>query len=666
MDEEYEKTVRWFLQKYYNDSVNAAAEQWRIKHHDRCLKCGCNQCLVAHAVTHMIANHAIDKMLVDEPALQAATIDLIGRFICEVLDTNDSEVAEKLTRCKQIFITLKMVEAMAEIINGENKTPKALHAAAGEEADDDSQDATLASPPNDTDNESDDMTISTDKNKTETLLDNPIKTDVAGVQFLKNGVQVQPPKGLTYRTLITALKQQAEEEERTVIVDETVQAFVLEGAYAFQLALKEKFGWVDNRPTPGFWGETPPRTIEVQIGLGETATVIWGRVVIPGITGYLSTGVTYKEGRFYFAIEGEIQQKYLLDVKELVVLTEKYVRERSIYKGKALKLDLPLPTDPTRFSPLNAPTFMNLSGVNVGELIFSDEVSRAIQTNLFNPVERTQLCRALGISLKRGNLLAGRPGVGKSLTAAVLAKKCVENGWTYFYVKHAKDVASMYRLAADYSPAVLFVEDIDQVAAGEERTPELNELLNTLDGIDTKGSDVMVVFTTNVDTKEMNSAFKRAGRLDFILDVAPPDANAVQRLIKLYSRGSLASNVDLERVGDMLAGQIPATIKEVCSRALLSAVGHMTDSDSISEVIQSSDLETAAFTMLEQMKLTTATEDIYAPEGGEEMAADILGKHLSTAISGAADKVIASMGHETSTTPTKNGKSKATVTPSAS
>lgn len=665
MSREYERIIDWFLTMLGDEKVRQLVLEWLGAAHDQAAttSCVCTYCTAAHRVLHLFKDMKRNELLDGSPWIRVAAMSQIVSFLDTLPETPQTQEAaaacaaefariiqdnslpkpEPTLRPGIIQMLMGSPQSLVEIMtlllgSGVDKddpcmtTIKSLSAAAGEETSDDSGDTTEETAGSDAgDHDHGDDTMN-DKKPTpddKSLLNNPIPDGLVGYSFTKEGVHVTPPSGVTYTAAIEALTKQATEEERIVTVSERINAFVLEGVIAFQNVLAEKYGWVDRVPTPGFFGPTPPQTIEIPTGVGKSTQGIWGRVVIPGIDGFLSTGYEMKESRFYFVIRGEVKRKHMAEVKALIAATEKKCKEASIYKGQALELTLPLP-DHDNFSPDNAPNFMDLSSIDEEGLIFSDEVQRSITTNLFVPVTHTTLCRELGINLKRGALLAGEPGTGKTYAASVLAKLCVQHGWTYIYVKHTADVAKMYRLAAEYSPAVLFVEDIDIVASGEKRTQEMNDILLALDGVDTKGAEVFVVFTTNQDPKKLNSAFARARRLDFIIEVKAPDTSAVKKLIRLYSRGRLAQDVTLDKVAEMLAGQIPATIETVCSAALLSAAGRMATNATVADIaaINDGDLEDAAFTQLEQLRLTTELEPIKEAESAEEKAAVFLGGHI--------------------------------------
>jgi ATP-dependent 26S proteasome regulatory subunit len=97
------------------------------------------------------------------------------------------------------------------------------------------------------------------------------------------------------------------------------------------------------------------------------------------------------------------------------------------------------------------------------------------------------------------------------------------------------------------------------------------ELLNQLDGFDTRG-DVKVIMATNrIDS--LDPALIRPGRIDRKIEFPLPDIKTKRHIFKLHtSRMSLAEDVDLEEyiaAKDDLSG---ADIKAVCTEAGLLAL----------------------------------------------------------------------------------------------
>ena len=62
----------------------------------------------------------------------------------------------------------------------------------------------------------------------------------------------------------------------------------------------------------------------------------------------------------------------------------------------------------------------------------------------------------------------------------------------------------------------------------------------------------------------------RPGRLDAVIDVLPPDAEAAEKLVRLYGGQAIPETEDLTEVGQTLNGVIPAVIAEVVKRAKLA------------------------------------------------------------------------------------------------
>jgi hypothetical protein len=81
-----------------------------------------------------------------------------------------------------------------------------------------------------------------------------------------------------------------------------------------------------------------------------------------------------------------------------------------------------------------------------------------------------------------------------------LAKEAIKNSWSFIYLKSPKLLADTLRMSKTLDKngngIIVFVEDIDQVTRGD-RDAALQDILNTLDGGDTKNMNVISLFTTN-------------------------------------------------------------------------------------------------------------------------------------------------------------------------
>jgi hypothetical protein len=181
---------------------------------------------------------------------------------------------------------------------------------------------------------------------------------------------------------------------------------------------------------------------------------------------------------------------------------------------------------------------------------------------------------ASGQHLKRGVLLHGAPGTGKTHTVRYLIGQLagvtvvILSGYALRWIGEACSAA---RLLA---PSVVVIEDVDLIA--EERGPRMGQhpllfqLLNEMDGL---GADVDVTFLLTTNRPDLLEAAlaARPGRVDHAAELPLPDADARQRLIELY-RGSLV--LDLSDPDDVITrtdGVTAAFIKELLRRAAVLA-----------------------------------------------------------------------------------------------
>lgn len=389
----------------------------------------------------------------------------------------------------------------------------------------------------------------------------------------RTGTKLVIPEKMTIPNAIDTLQRIQKYEEEVTEVKEVFGGFVWDAAIACQKAMERIFGWVSAEKTPiemmgMVMGHQPPEIINVPTGPGETTPVPMGRFTVPGVDGRMDTGITQVEGRAAFYFVATVKRKHEEAIQRIFKMAKEIMVTESVYRGKAFKLRLKDNDGNNLKMPM--PKFLALTKVKPNELVFATDVQEAISTNLFTVIENTEECRKFQIPRKRGVLLYGPYGTGKTLAAHVTAKKCTENGWTFLYCERADELSEMVKLAHQYQPSVVFCEDIDRAVSGE-RSVEMDDILNIIDGIESKNVELMVILTTN-HVQNLNKALLRPGRLDAVINVLPPDAEAVQKLLRIYGRGLIPENADLAKVGKILDGTIPAVIRECAERAKLSQI----------------------------------------------------------------------------------------------
>lgn len=424
--------------------------------------------------------------------------------------------------------------------------------------------------------------------------------EVSVAQVVQYGEQITIPEKMTIPKAIEVLKARYEYLQTELVMQEEFDVFPWEGGLALMKALQRKYGWAQAIPVPGFFGPQPPQMISIDIDVDEKVDIPWGRFSVPGVKGFLQTGTCMIKGRLSFQLSAKILRNDEEVVKGIAAEMRKILQEESLYRGKAIKIKFyGEDGDELAIPELQ---FMDTRGIKPEQLILSADVMESVETNLFTPITRVRELVKNGISIKRGILLGGTYGTGKTLAASVASKLAVETGVTFLYVGKADELSDAVKFAQRYNdPAVvIFCEDIDREMDGE-RDEQMDELLNIIDGLDTKRSNMIVVLTTN-NIEGIHPAMLRPGRLDAVIDVAAPDAKAVEQLLRFYGGDKIAKTTDLTEVGAVLSGCIPAIISEVVKRAKLAQLKLCAEGKPINLISAQALLESAK-TMQRQLHL---------------------------------------------------------------
>jgi len=433
-------------------------------------------------------------------------------------------------------------------------------------------------------------------------LERDAKKEVSVAEVVRYGDKLVIPEGMKYAAAIDLIHRRMKYEEEVVELNETFAAFPYDGARAFGLVLVDKFGWAPSETKPGgfFRPPQPPQLISVEVAPGKFEQIAWGMFSLPTVDGAIDCGVGSVDGGIRFALSATVKRKDEETIKDLFRLTREKILTDSIYRGKAIKLRFR--DDKGNQLAMPEPKFIDTDAIDPNDLIFSREIESSIETNLFTPIKRVRDCIANKIPVKRGVMLGGDYGTGKTMAARIASKYAVEHGLTYVCVLRADELDDAIKFSRLYSdPAcVLFCEDIDRTMSGE-RTVKIDDILNTIDGVDSKSLNLITVLTSN-HLENINAAMLRPGRLDAIIEVTPPDAEAVNRLIRRVAGKSLDADTNIDAACEKLAGNVPAVITEVVKRAKLSQLSRQPEGTLV-EKLTGEALDDAAFTMTKQNDL---------------------------------------------------------------
>lgn len=437
---------------------------------------------------------------------------------------------------------------------------------------------------------------------------------VNNVDIVRHGEQLLIPETMTMEDAVELLERRIAYDAQEVAFSENFEVFPWDGANALDAVLTARYGWAPATATPSMFGPQPPKMITIDTGYGQRKEVAWGRFSLPNIAGFIQCSADKVRGRLVFKVDAKVLRRDEDNIKKLFRELRAELSERSIYRGQAFKMRFR--NDDGDVLEMPEPQFINHMDIDPATLVYATDVQASIETNLFTPIRRIRDCKANGIPVKRGVLLGGMYGCGKTLAAKVAARLAVEQGVTYLYVQRADELADAVEFVKMYSNpgAVIFCEDIDRAVNGN-RSTEMDDILNIIDGIDTKSANIITVLTTN-NLNAINPAMLRPGRLDAVINVTEPDAPAAEKLVRIYGGSTIAADLDLTEVGEALAGQIPAVIAEVVKRAKLSQL-KLQEEGTVVENITAQALLDSMNSMRDQVSMLKLETNTHQPTAEE-------------------------------------------------
>ena len=243
--------------------------------------------------------------------------------------------------------------------------------------------------------------------------------------------------------------------------------------------------------------------------------------------------------------------------------------ERSVFRGQVISFG-PEVFGSGRQVPMN---FLERPSVGRDQIVLPDDVLANIERQVLGVGRHAGRLLASGQHLRRGVLLHGAPGTGKTHTVRYLLGRRPEATVIVISGRALERIREACSVARTLQPAIVVVEDVDLIAEQREKTrpgehPLLFQLLNEMDGLNS-GADVTFLLTTNRADLLEPALAARPGRVDLAAELPLPDAEARRQLIRLYQGTLVLDLAQPEAVIERTQGVTAAFLKELLRKAAL-------------------------------------------------------------------------------------------------
>lgn len=335
-------------------------------------------------------------------------------------------------------------------------------------------------------------------------------------------------------------------------------------AVAFNNVAKERFGEDPFTGVKDRWylERNPVVFLKVKTGLNQGVKVASGQMAIRGVNGEFTL-----EGN---GVQALVAKDEVPKVESFLDAVKARLKTASIYRSKMVT---------------SSRGFIDLDKIDFSRLVYNKKVLEELGDNLWVLIEKMAQCREVGRPINRKVLFQGKYGVGKTMAVLLTSKKALENGFTVFYLEPTISDASgavefMLQVSRRYSPSLLIIEEFDREQRLGGDYNGMSRMMTAIDGVMSKGSEIIVVFTTNHKDK-IAAGFQRPGRIDKIINFSVFTAEDAEHLLRTVIPSEFIDpNINWTKVSNAVCHMTPAFIGEgVGVGSTLTAVNRAKNGD---------------------------------------------------------------------------------------
>lgn len=241
-------------------------------------------------------------------------------------------------------------------------------------------------------------------------------------------------------------------------------------------------------------------------------------------------------------------------IEALVKAINTYMVDNNFYKGE--KIDA-------------LGRFLPIPDIDFDDVVLPEDTKKKIKMGALDFFSKKEIYNKAGIDFKRGLIMTGVPGTGKTMLAKVLLANTES---TFIWVNSdtvsgASDIKRLFTQAKELSPVIMVLEDMDDAL---ESQSVRDALKTNLDGLSGLNEGIVTIICTNHPDR-LPMSLLRPGRFDEVIILNLPDESARLKIMDKISVPMDIENKDdiLKDLASKTKGFTPAQLKEVLIYSLL-------------------------------------------------------------------------------------------------
>ncbi|MCD8448009.1 AAA family ATPase [Tenacibaculum finnmarkense] len=208
-----------------------------------------------------------------------------------------------------------------------------------------------------------------------------------------------------------------------------------------------------------------------------------------------------------------------------------------------------------------------------------------IKLDVIDALNEKERYAEYGLTIPNGMLLYGPPGCGKTFFAEKMAE---EIGFNFYQIKPSdiqskwvnasqENIKKLFDEAREKAPSIIFIDELDALVPNRNNssvnhmnTSAVNEFLAQMNNCGDEG--VFIIGATN-RPNSIDPAILRAGRLDKVIYLPPPDFEARKLMFELYLKKRPTDlGLDYKTFATATENYVSSDIKFLCDEASRTAL----------------------------------------------------------------------------------------------